>query len=417
MIWTVVLLVILLALSALFSSIETAITSVSLIRAKQLARSKGAQGRTLLKLKRGPHRMLITILIGNNFVNIAASMVMAALAMQLFRSNALGIATGVMTFLILIFGEITPKSYAALNSERLALRFSRLVDLLAELLKPVIWLLDVYMKVLFKGDIHFEKKISEEDIKSIASIGEEEGAIKKDEKEMIQRIFLFDDTKVSDIMTPRVEMFAIEQNRTVGEVLNDVIEMGYSRIPVYARAVDKVCGIVYVKDILAQVSARKTGIRMKEIMVKPLFVYENKKLDAMLKDFKKKRLHIAIVVDEYGGVRGMVTIEDLLEELVGEIYDETDSEHHMIQPKGKEYIIDAHIPLEILNERLRTGISERKAYDTLSGYILERLGRFPRQGERMNLKGFELVVDSVEGQVIRTVRLVQKGSKNPPKTS
>ena len=304
----VFILIVLLLLSGFFSSAETALFSISKARAIHLAKQKGATNRLIKKMKDDPHRLLSTILIGNNFVNVGASAIATAITINLVSSHAVGIATGIMTFLILIFGEIFPKSIATRNNILIARFVIFPLYWLSILLTPVILFLNFIPKLT--GKIHKKPIVTEEELMTFVEVVEEEGGIEEEEKELIENIFEFDDTNASEIMTPRADMFVIEGNEPLN--LEEIVRSGYTRIPVIDGNIDHVVGILNVKDLLKHQAFSDEAADVLKIMRKPYFVPENKKLDSLLKQFKQRKQHMAIIVDEHGGVSGLITLEDAL---------------------------------------------------------------------------------------------------------
>jgi CBS domain containing-hemolysin-like protein len=389
----IIALVILLFLSGFFSSAETALFSISKTKARYLAKSDGV-GRLISRMKEDPHRLLSTILIGNNVVNVGASSLATILAIDLFPGYAVGIATGVMTFLILVFGEVFPKSIATQNNVFIA----RLA------IYPIYWLsITCYPILLFlnfipriTGKIKKSPHVTEEELLTIVEAVEEEGQIKEEEKELIHNIFEFDDTAASEIMTPRGDMFVIDIDLELD--LIGILESGFSRIPVIEGDIDH---IINIKDLfLHSVSGKDLDVR--RIMRAPYFVPENKKLDSLLQQFKKRRNHMAIVVDEHGGVSGLITLEDALEEIVGEITDETDKEEsHIIKRKAKEWVVLGKTDIYEINQKIPINIADSKEYDTFSGYVLYQTGRIPQENEEILIDGFSITVMEVDGVRIK----------------
>ena len=290
-------LICLLVLSGFFSSAETALFSISKARAIHLAKQKGATNRLIKKMKDDPHRLLTTILIGNNFVNVGASAMATAITINLVSSHAVGIATGVMTFLILIFGEIFPKSIATRNNILIARLVIFPLFWLSILFAPLILILNFIPKLT--GKIHKKPIVTEEELMTFVEVVEEEGGIEEEEKELIENIFEFDDTNASEIMTPRADMFVIEGNEALK--LEEIVRSGYTRIPVIEGDIDHVVGILNIKDLLMHQATSDEAADVRKIMRQPYFVPENKKLDSLLKQFKKRKQHMAIIVDEHGG--------------------------------------------------------------------------------------------------------------------
>jgi len=313
-------------------------------------------------------------------------------------SNAVGIATGVMTALILVFGEIIPKSIATRNNVLIA----RLVILplywLSILFSPVIYLLNFIPRLTSK--VQRKSRVTEEELMTFVEVVEEEGGIEEEEKELIHNIFEFDDTSASEIMTPRADMFVINVNDDLN--VEEIIRSGFSRIPVIAEDIDHVIGILNIKDLFMHqvTSAKQTDVR--RVMSEPYFVPENKKLDHLLQEFKKRKQHIAIVVDEHGGVSGLITLEDALEEIVGEIVDETDKvEPHIVKLKQNEWRVLGKSEIDDVNDELEMDIPDTKEYDTFSGYILDKIGRIPREKEDITLGDYIVTVYQMDGTRIK----------------
>ena len=392
----IITLVILLLLSGFFSSAETALFSISNTKARHLAK-RDRVGRLINTMKADPHRLLSTILIGNNVVNVGASALATSLAIGMFPGYAVGIATGVMTLLILVFGEVFPKSIATRNNVIIA----RLA------IYPVFWLSIAFYPLLIflnfipriTGKIKKSPRVTEEELMTIVEAVEEEGQIKEEEKELIHNIFEFDDTAASEIMTPRGDMFVIDIDQDLN--LGQILESGYTRIPVIEGDIDHVIGILTIKDLfLHTISESADDIR--KIMRAPYFVPENKKLDSLLQQFKKRRNHMAIVVDEHGGVSGLITLEDALEEIVGDITDESDKEEsHIVKLKAKEWIVLGKSDIDEVNQKIPIKIPDAKEYDTFSGYVLYKTGRIPQENEEILIDGFSITVKEVDGVRIK----------------
>jgi CBS domain containing-hemolysin-like protein len=402
-------LVILLGLSGFFSSAETALFSISKTKARHLAKEGGRPDELILRMKDDPHRLLTTILIGNNVVNVAASALATAVTLNAFPNYAVGVATFVMTFLILVFGEVFPKSLATRNNIAIARFVIGPIYLLAWLFSPVILVLNFIPKLT--GRIKETPSITEEELMTFVEVVEEEGEIKEAEKELIENIFEFDDTKASEIMTPRGDMFVVD----IGDPLDlkVVAESGFTRIPVVDGNLDHVVGILNIKDVFMHQATSKEQVQLSTIMHKPYFVPENKKLDKLLQQFKKRSHHIAIVVDEHGGVSGLITLEDALEEIVGEIRDETDREEPLIvRLKPREWRVLGKTAVDDVNDVIGMEIPESTEYDTFSGYVLDQIGRIPQEKESLEIGGYNVVVQEMDGNRINKylVRMPGKGS-------
>jgi putative hemolysin len=393
-----VLLFVLLLLSGFFSSAETALFSISKAKAIHLAKQKGPTNKLIKKMKADPHRLLSTILIGNNIVNIGASAIATAITIDLFESHAVGIATGVMTFLILIFGEIFPKSIATRNNILIARLVIFPLYWLSILLTPLVLFLNFIPKLT--GKIHKKPIVTEEELMTFVEVVEEEGGIEEEEKALIENIFEFDDTNASEIMTPRADMFVIDVNEELK--LEEIVKSGFTRIPVIEGDIDHVVGILNIKDLLMHQATSDEPIDVRKIMRGPYFVPENKKLDNLLQQFKKRKQHMAIIVDEHGGVSGLITLEDALEEIVGEIIDETDTvEHHIVKTKSNEWRVLGKSEIDEVNEIIKMNIPDSREYDTFSGYVLDHIGRIPQEKEEIEIGPFLITVKEKEGNRIR----------------
>ena len=389
---------VLIVLSGFFSSSETALFSISKARARHLAKEGGKVNNLIQRMKEDPHRLLSTILIGNNLVNIGASALATAITIELVSNNAVGIATGIMTLLILVFGEIFPKSVATRNNILVARITIVPLFWLSILFYPVILFLNFIPRLT--GRIKHKPKVTEQELMTFVEVVEEEGEIKEEEKELIHNIFEFDDTNVSEIMSPRADMFIIEAGAEID--LKQIVESGFTRIPVIEKDIDHVVGILNIKDLFLQYAKGNHAIDVRQIMQPPYFVPENKKLDSLLQAFKRRKQHMAIVVDEHGGISGLITLEDALEEIVGEITDETDKdEPTIVKVKGNEWIVPGKSDIEDVNEKIPMNIPDSKDYDTFSGYVLNTIERIPREKEEISIGKFIITVKEMDGNRIR----------------
>jgi len=398
MIDQIVILLILLMLSGFFSSAETALFSISKTKARHIAKKKDGTSRLIEKMKADPHRLLSTILIGNNVVNVGASALATSITIGLFPNYAVGVATGVMTFLILVFGEVFPKSLATRNNVLIARLTIYPIYWLSILFYPVIFFMNFIPRLT--GRIRKTPAATEEELMTFVEVVEEEGGIEEEEKEFISAIFEFDDTNASEIMTPRADMFVIEAAEPLN--LENIINSGFTRIPVTDGEPDNIIGIINIKDLFLQQVKSGEKLDIREIMTPPYFVPENKKLDKLFQQFKKRRQHMAIIVDEHGGVSGLITLEDTLEELVGEISDETDKIEPLIIRDGThEWRVLGKTEIDDVNERIPINIPDVRDYDTFSGYVLHNIGRIPKEKESFTLDGFTITVSQKDGNRIR----------------
>ena len=406
MTFEITLLVICLLLSGFFSSSETALFSISKIKALHIGKDGSQTGQLIMTMKEDSHTLLTTILIGNNLVNIGASALATSLAISYFKDNAVGIVTGVMTLLILVFGEIFPKSFASHNNVVVARLVIYPLFWLSRLFWPLIFILNVIPRLHGSID-NAQDTVTEDELMTMVEVVEGEGEIKEEEKEYITNIFEFDDTSCSEIMTPRADMFVVD----VAEEMDfqALLETGYSRIPVIADSIDDIIGILHVKDLFAsfidEVNGGSKGVHidLKAIIKKPYFIPESKKLDSLLQEFKAKKSHMAVVVDEHGGVAGLVTLEDVMEEIFGEIIDETDhNAPDIIQLKGKKWLVAGRIDIDDLNKDLDIAIPESAGYDTFSGFFLEQIERIPQSGESIRINNWVITVKEMDGNRIQS---------------
>lgn len=403
----------LLLLSGLFSSAETAFFSISRVKARHISKTHRASDKLILKMKDDPHRLLTTVLIGNNLVNIGAASLATALALQLFQNKAIGIATGVMTILILVFGEILPKSFAQRNNILVARLLIFPIYWCSLLFYPIILFMLFIPKIT--GRMSKSPLATEEELLTFVEVVEEEGEIKEEEKELIHNIIEFDDTSASEIMTPRGDMFLLDVDEELD--LRAILQSGYSRIPVIEGTVDNVIGVLHLKDLFMHEATSAERPDLRALMTKPYFIPENKKLDSLMRQFKKRKQHLAIVVDEHGGVSGLITLEDVIEEIVGEISDETDKvESHIVPLSESEWLVLGKTEIEEVNEAFGMNIPDIRQYDTFSGYILDRIGKIPSVNEEIVLDDFRVVVKEIEGNRIREyiVKRVEAGNDDTP---
>jgi magnesium and cobalt exporter, CNNM family len=404
-----IVLIVLLFLSGFFSSAETALFSISRTKAIHLAKQGDRWTRLVKRMKDDPHRLLSTILIGNNVVNVGAAALATALAIGLFPNYAVGLATGVMTLLILIFGEVFPKSIATRNNVLIARLTIFPIYWLSLLFWPIIWFLNFIPRLT--GKIKKTPAATEEELMTFVEVVEEEGEIKEEEKELIENIFEFDDTSASEILTPRGDMYVIDADDVSN--LEEIVQSGFTRVPVIEGDIDHVIGIVNIKDLFLHHLTSGEKIDIRSIMTEPYFVPEHKKLDQLMQQFKKRKNHLAIVVDEHGGVSGLITLEDALEELVGEITDETDKEEpHIVRIKEGEWVVPGKADIEDVNETIAMAVPDLKDYDTFSGYVLHEIGRIPEEKEEIVLGDFQITVEEMDG--IRIRKYVVRRRTRPP---
>ena len=412
-VWQFLALVFLLVLSAFFSGSETALTSLGKLKTKSLIEKKR---KTLSAWLSDPDSLLTTILVGNNIVNISAAVLLTFILMRLFGETTAGkigaISTGVMTFLILIFGEIAPKTYARNNAERVALRAIKLLNFFSYILSPLVkfFLFVAEQLIRFCGGRKrkFEPFMTEDEIRGLISLGEEEGVLEEEKKEMLEGIFEFGETKVREVMIPRPDIVAIEIGANLEDVFKLAISAGHSRILVFKEKIDNVVGILYVKDLLSLWPKGETK-PLSELMRTPYFVPEAKKVDELLREFKSKRIHIAVVVDEYGGTAGLVTIEDLIEEIVGEIEDEYDhaKKEEIIILADELAMVNGRADIGEINERFDISLPEKEGVETVAGAITDYLGYVPQKGEDIFYENLKISIIEADPRQVIKVRITK----------
>ncbi|MBD3354760.1 DUF21 domain-containing protein [Candidatus Woesearchaeota archaeon] len=404
----VMALIILLFFSALFSGIETAMMSVSRIKINSLVRKKRKGAKILHRVKQNPHRLIITILIGNNIVNIGAASLATVIFTGVFGSAGAGIATGVMTLLVLVFGEITPKTFAAQNAENISLIAARPLELLTRSILPIVKFFELISRSISAlTRSNKVKKLSEEEIITTVTMGVKEGIINKDAAEIMSNVLEFEGTKVTKIMTPKADLAMVDGKKKLKNTIGYVVKTPYSRFPVYYKTKEKIIGILDVDDVLKYVKKKKLNTMVKTLAKPAFFVPESKEIDDLLIEFEGKHMPLALVVDEYGGISGMVTMEDILEEIVGDIFDKSRRKSIYIKKVDKKLIdVDARASIEEINNALHLGLEEEK-FNTLAGFIEHKLKRIPKKGEKIKLKNTTLIIDKATRQGIKKVKIIK----------
>lgn len=405
-----IILGVLLLLSAFFSSAETALTTVNKLRIRSLAEDNIKEALTVNRLIENPEKMLSAILIGNNIVNLSAASITTALALHHFGNIVAGVATGVLTLLILIFGEITPKTLATIYSEKLSLKYGSIIYFLTKLMTPIIFVINkISLGILLIFHINPNAKsstITEDELRSIVDVSHEEGVIESDERRMITNVVDFGDALAKDVMVPRVDMAFAEASLTYDELVEFFAIDKYTRMPVYSQTRDNVIGIINLKDLFFY-NGSKDDFQIKDIMREPYFTYEYKKTSDLLKEMRKDSIPLAIVLDEYGATAGLITLEDLVEEIVGEIRDEyDDDEEDTIQCIGEnEYLTDGNAKLDEINEAIGLDL-ESEDYDSIAGHIIFLLNHLPEAGETVTENNVIYTVESIEKNHIDKVHIV-----------
>ena len=380
-----VCLVLLLCLSAFFSSAETALTTVNLLRIQTKAEEGDQRAARVIQVTENKSKMLSAILIGNNLVNISASSIATALALSLFGSMGAGIATGLLTLLVLIFGEISPKTIATLKAEELSLSYAGVISLLMKVLTPVIFLVNqlalCFLRLFHVDATDTSNALTENELRTIINVSHESGTLESDSHEVINNIFDFHDSQAKEIMVPRIDMTMVEVNSTYDQLMETYMEDKLTRIPVYEDSPDNIVGIVNMKDLL--LIDDKTHFVIRDIMREPFFTYEHKNTAELFIKMRDESISMAIVLDEYGDTAGLITLEDLLEEIVGEIHDEYDEEEEPITPlENGEFQVLGVTNLDDVAEELSLPI-QSEDYDSIAGYVFGLLDQLPTVGDEV----------------------------------
>lgn len=404
------LLIFLIFLSAAFSGAEIALTALSPAKVRAIGKDGKFGSKAIAKLKSRPQRLLITILIGNNLVNILATVIATVWAVRIFGNTAIGIVTGVLTFVILVFGEITPKTFAQKHAERFARSIAYPLLWLTKLLLPIIWIFEKFTQVLIsglklKGPLH---SVSEDELLALVDIGAKEGVIKEQEQELIENVLEFTDTTVEEVMTVKKDMEMLRVNTYIRDAVDFFLTHSHSRIPVYKETMHNMVGIVTVHDILRFLHDPNKDKTLEEFKLKhPIVVPKTKSISKLFHEFQRRRQHLAIIVDERGETVGLVTMEDILEEIVGDIVDEQDREERMIRQIGKnEWEASGEADIDELNEALAVNLNYPE-HQTISLLILEKLHRFPKLGEKIVFENLIFQVKEMGKKKIETVHITK----------
>jgi len=400
---------VLIGLSGFFSGLEVALVGVRKSKVVQLFNEGEKGSKALHKLKMNPSWMMSSVNLGNNLVNVGASALATSVAIRLFGNDGLGIAVGVMTFLILVFGEITPKTYCNANSTKVALRYAPVLLAFSYVFYPVVKFFEIITRGVVKitGSSYTPPPITEEEIKGVIDQGLAEKAIEKEEMELVHGALNFDDTVIRSVMTPRTKMFTLNAKMLLFEALPQINQSAHSRIPIFGDTRDDIVGFIHVRDVLKELEKDKEVVTLEQIARKPVFASQEKMVSSLLKEMKGRKTHMAIVVDEHGGVEGLVTLEDLLEEIVGEIEDETD----LKRERGYEridqdtIITNGDIEIDIINEIFETKIPEGDDYASLNGLLHERLQDIPQEGDKLELNDLKIIVEKVTKNIPQKIRI------------
>ncbi len=404
-----VALAILIGLSGFFSGLEVALVGVRKSKVEQLVRKKARGSKALQKLKSNPAKMMASVNLGNNLVNVASAAFATEIAIRWFGNTGIGIAIGIMTFLILVFGEITPKTYCNANAVKIALRFSPVLLIFSYACFPIVKMLEFITKGMIKitGSSEQPPGITEEEIRGIVDQGLADKAIEKDERELVHGALKFDDTVIRAVMMPRTKMFTLNAKMLLFEALPLINKSGHSRIPIYDKNKDDIVGIIHVRDVLKELEQDNKMIPLEKIARKPIFASQEKMVSSLLKEMKGRQTHMAIVIDEFEGVEGLVTLEDLIEEIVGEIRDETDSiTPTLFQSIDKNTIItNGDIEIDKINEIFKTVIPEGEDYASLNGLLHDKLHDIPKEGDKIEVDSLRIIVEKVSKNKPEKIRI------------
>ena len=399
-----------LALSGFFSSAETALTALTEAKARQLIEAHPRRNGSLALWLDRPNRVLTTILIGNNVVNTFTAALATLVCQRFFSSHALSITVGITTIAILIAGEITPKTFAKHNAERVAPVAMNIVVLLHWVMFPVVYLFTWMSKVLVRlsgGEVSRSGPfVTEEDIAFMIDLGQKEGVIEEEEQRLLSSIFEFGDTVVREVMIPRTDISSLPISASLEDVLHTTRTEGHTRMPVYGDSIDDVRGLFHAKELLAVLPHDTENFSLENHLHDPFFVPEQMKISELLKEFQRRKTHLAIVVDEYGGTAGLISLEDILEEIVGEISDEYDDDRDDLRKIDDDhYVADGKVSIRELAEVLPLELANEIPYETLGGFLIAEKGRMPSRGERLRIQGWLFVIAEVDARRITTVEI------------
>jgi CBS domain containing-hemolysin-like protein len=402
-------LAILIGLSGFFSGLEVALVGTRNSKVNQLRKQKVKGSEALYKLKHNPGWMMSSVNLGNNLVNVGSSALATTVAIRIFGNEGLGIAIGVMTFLILVFGEITPKTYCNANATKIALKFAPVLLVFSYAFWPIVKIFEIITKSMVKitGSSYHSPPITEEEIKGIVEQGLADKALEKDESELVHSALEFDDTVIRVVMTPRTKMFTLPARMLLFEALPLINQNAHSRIPIFGETNDDIIGFVHVRDILRELEGGNNMKTLEQIARKPVFVSQEKMVSSLLKEMKGRKTHMAIVIDEHGGVEGLVTLEDLIEEIIGDIEDETDVtppvDHHSID--RDTIVTNGDIEIERINKIFKAELPEGDDYCTLSGLLHEKLQDIPQAGDKLEIDSLRIIVEKVTKNIPEKIRI------------
>src|SRR5579863_402306 len=394
----IAVLAIMVGLSGFFSGSEIALIGISKAKVNQLVKEKVKGSASLYKLKSNPSRMLSTLNLGTNLVNVGSSALATEVSLGIFGNNGLAIAIGIMTFVLLVFGEITPKAYCNSNATKISLKVSRIILVFSYVFYPFVLLFEKITNAMLKavGSSHQPPPITEQEIYSVIEQGLEDKALQKHERELVHGALKFDDIVIRAVMTPRTKMFMLPAKTILFDAMPSISKSGYSRIPIYKDTPDQIVGILNVRDLLKHLERDEKMLTLESLSRKPIFVSQEQRISKLLREMQGRQTHMAIVVDEFGGVEGCVTLEDLLEEIVGEIMDETDLEELNFKMLDKNTMLaNGDIEIDTVNEILKSEIPQGEDYSTLNALLHDKLKDIPRQGDRLVIGSVKMTVEQV----------------------
>lgn len=406
----IIALVFLVAMSAVFSSSETAITSVSKIKVRQLDQKDNKNAHLLKKLHDNMQATISTILIGNNIVNIAASSIATILFTNIFHQNGALVSTVVMTVFVLIFGEVLPKTIAQYKNKSVALKFSRFIYLLTIIFKPIVKVLNLLTRLVIKifiGDNGDSSTLTEEELKTLVEVSEEEGVLKDQETEIMINALELKETLAVDIMTPRTSMASVDIEDAENDLREIIKNITYSRIPVYEDNIDDIIGVLHIKELAHKIIEDDHDFKIRDILKQAFYAYEYIPVVDLFKQMRAKNISISIIIDEYGGTSGLVTMEDILEELVGEIDDEYDNEKEVTKINDNEYLVDPEMRIDEVNERFDLNLQSEK-FDSIGGFVIELLDRMPKSKDEVEFENLKFVVVNVDKRKITQLMIIFK---------
>jgi len=414
--YELVALALLIGLSGFFSGLEVALVGTNKAKVEQLVKENVKGAKALQKLKSNPGWMMSSVNLGNNLVNIGSASLATVVAIEIFGESGLGIAVGIMTFLIIIFGEVTPKTYCNANATKVSLRCSGILMAFSYVFYPAVWVLEKITRGIIKitGSDYNPPALTKEEIGGIIEQGQRDEALDEHESDLVHGALKFDEAVVRSVMTPRTRVFALNSQMSLNEAVDLIDKSGYSRIPIYGKNLDDIVGVLHIRDILKHLQDPELlKEKLVDLVRTPIFVSQEKQVNSLLKEMQAKNTHIAIVIDEFGGFEGCVTMEDLIEEIVGEIYDETDSKRTVYEKIDDNTILaTGDLEIDVINEYFKTDIPYGDDYSTLNGLLHEKLHNIPKPSDTITLKSLKFIVEQVEKNRTTKIRIQKIKTKS-----